>query len=192
VAAIGLLLAGVAALWGVVAQPALEWTHGRIESLQDARFDLSRARALAVSEAGLTEPNVASAERERLPLLLHGNAEAEALAEMQSIVERIARAEGLAIESMQVAPPVSQGATRAVAVEIRAQAPERAVARALAALERSRPMLRVERMQLRSEMQAMTSAGVAVAPRVVVELRLAGLWIPALAAGASPSQEPGK
>lgn len=189
-AAAGLLLATIAALWGAVVRPVWEWTDGRVESLQDARFELSRARALAVSDSGLTEANVTSAELSRLPLLLHGSGEAEAVAELQSIVERIARTEGLAIESMQAGPPMPQGATRAIVLELRAQATEHNFVRALAALEQSRPMVRVERLQLRADVSAVPLAGSPAALRLAVELRLASVWIPPDAA--SVAQEPQK
>ncbi len=187
-ASAGLLVAVLAALSGGVLRPLLQWAHESTEELADARFALARAQAVAQGDKTLSAPDIEQAERELLPWLLTGASEAEAAASLQSAVDGVLRSEGLAVESAQAVPTVAGGAVSRLGFDWRGAGSEQSVVRAIAALERTRPLIRIERLTLRALEPGTTVPQQAPAARLTVELRLTGFW----AAPSLPSKPPAK
>lgn len=186
--AVGLLAATLTALSGGLVRPLLQWAHESTEELADARFALARAQVIAQADKNLSASDIEQAERELLPWLLNGASESEAAASLQSAVDGVLRGEGLIVESAQAVPTVAAGSISRLGFDWRGTGSEQAVVRAIAALERTRPLIRIERLTLRAMELGATLAQQAPAARLTVELRLTGFW----AAPRLPNMAPAK
>jgi hypothetical protein len=175
-AAVGLLAAALVAVVAGLVRPLLQWSYESAEALADARFALRRAQVTAEADKALSAADIAQAERELLPWLLDGGSEAEAAASLQSAVDGVLRNEGLIVESAQAVPTMATGAISRLALDWRGTAPEKGAMRAIAALERLRPLIRIERMALRAIEQGSGLQDQAPITRMNVELRLVGFW----------------
>lgn len=176
IVALGLLVAMLVTLAVGLVRPLLQWAHESTEDLADARFALARAQAVALADKTLSVPTIEQAERELLPWLLNGASDAEAAASLQSAVDGVLRGEGLVVESAQAVPTVAVGAISRLGFDWRGTGPEQAVVRAIAALERVRPLIRIERLTLRAMEQGAILPQPSPVTRVNVELRLVGFW----------------
>lgn len=181
-AALGLLIVVLTALSGWLVRPLLQWAHESTEELADARFSLARAHTVAQIDRTLSVPEIEQAERELLPWLLNGATETEASASLQSMVDGVLRSEGLMVESAQAVPTAAAGAISSIRFDWRGTGSEPAVMRALAALERNRPLVRIERLVLRSNDAGMTGPQQAPLVRMNVEMRLTGFWVETISA----------
>ena len=174
--AVGLLATALAAVFGGLARPLLQWAHESTEELADARFALARAQVVDQADKTLSAREIEQAERELLSWLLTGASESEAAASLQSAVDGVLRSEGLMVESAQAVPTVAAGAISRVGFDWRGTGSEQSVVRAIAALERTRPLIKIERLTLRATEPGAALPQQAPATRLTLELRLTGLW----------------
>jgi len=115
--------------------------------------------------------------------LAPGATEAEATLAIQSLVGRTLTGEGMSVEAMRVESAQDLAGLRVLAIVWRGTADEPALAQALAQLESARPVLRIDRIALRT---IGTEQGVS---RLSADIRVGALWAapPAAPGDAGPS-----
>lgn len=168
--AIGLVVVVGASAWAWIYQPVLRWVASQLETLADARFDLERLRATSQSLAGVS-PDAVQAEEARLrALLLPGESDAEATLALQSAVGRLLSAPGIAVEGMRAEGVQELAGVKVVSVSWRGVAEEQALTQALAQIEQANPILKIDRVILRS------AGGDRTASRVSADIRVSAFW----------------
>jgi len=187
-AAIGLLLVAVAAIAGWLVRPLFRWAQDSTERLADAQFELARARIAARANKSVSATQIEAIEREVNAWLVAGAGEADAAARFQSTIDAVLSGEGLIVESVRVAPTVSAGVIHHLAMDWRGTGSEQSVVRAIATLERARPLIRIEKMGLRALEHGDSSQRPTAGTRLSVDLRLVAFW----AAPAAPTAPPPK
>jgi hypothetical protein len=182
-AVLGLLALAAASL---IYRPALRWSASSLERLADARFDLARLQAATRTLASVSPAAIEADEARLRELLAPGATEAEATLAIQSMVGRALSGPGLSVEAMRAEAVQDLGGPRLLAIVWRGTADEPSLAQALAGLESARPVLRIDRLVLRT---IGTEQGVA---RLSAEIRVGALWAAPLSAapgGNDPSTD---
>lgn len=173
--AIGLLFFAVALLCSVFLLPLLRWSSSSVERLHDVRFELTRANQILAASKTVSAQKIAEMEQLVSTQLVPGNTEAEATTQLQSLVDRLLKEQGLALQSIQAASPRPAGALTRLALDLRANATEQKVIHFVAAIEQSMPLLRIERFVLRGG-NASVSESTNADSQVLVEATITAYW----------------
>jgi hypothetical protein len=181
--ALALLVVLVFGAASLIHGPALRWSAASLERRADARFDLERLRAATRTLESLSPATIEADEARLREWLAPGATEAEATLAIQSLVGRTLTGEGMSVEAMRVESAQDLAGLRVLAIVWRGTADEPALAQALAQLESARPVLRIDRIALRT---IGTEQGVS---RLSADIRVGALWAapPAAPGDAGPS-----
>lgn len=150
IVAVGLLVLGLAAVGAFVIAPIVSWALDSIEQRDDARFALARATAAARAGTHVNAGALAAARGSVAAALLPGATEAEAGASLQGVLSPLVRAEGIALEALQMNPAAASPPLTKISVELRANGREGEIEKLLAAIEQTPAWIRVERLTLRA------------------------------------------
>lgn len=146
-AAVGIAAALVLFLVTTVVLPAWNRLFEAAAALQDARFELTRARAL-LAGAGRYDRQLVDAKLSDLHALSLGDDEAGATARLEQHVRQLLAAPGVTIGKLEALPPVQRERATDIRVHVVASGPERAWLPVLAALERTAPLLSAEAFRI--------------------------------------------
>ncbi len=184
--AAGLLICLVAALWSFALSPLWRGFVSSMEGLKDAQFELSRSNLALAASKNVSEETIAEIEQAVVAQLTPGNNESEAVTHIQFLTDKLLKEHGLTLESIQATNPLPSGVLTRVNIEIRANGTEQKMIRFLAAVESTKPLLRVERLALRG-MDAQI-ADKTMPERVTLEATLSAYWRPSLQGVAAQGQ----
>jgi general secretion pathway protein M len=149
--AIGMTLAGMLILWFVIAAPIIGWYQARAAELAQQQQIAARMTALgqeipalrrAVQAAGLQD---ASAQ-----LLLPGNSDAVAGANLQTALQTLASNAGTSLDSSELVPAQSIGALRQIGMQVSVTAPWPVLIALLQAIGTAHPRMIVNALSLDS------------------------------------------
>jgi general secretion pathway protein M len=149
--AIGMTLAGILILWFAIAAPIIGWYQTRAAELAQEQKIAARMTALgqeipalrkAVQAAGLQD---ASAQ-----LLLPGNNDAVAGANLQSALQTLASNAGTSLDSSELLPAEPTGALRRIGMQVSVTAPWPVLIALLQAIGTARPRMIVNALSLDS------------------------------------------
>lgn len=173
--AIGLLVYVVFACWRLVVVPVWQWSASSMEAMMDARFELQRAKqALSIANA-IPESAVVEAEQTISAMLVQAGNEADAATQLQMAADALLKRHGLKLDGIQSTSAEQATALSRVSIEIRGRGSEERIVGFLEGVERAQPLLRVERLILRSS--DLTVPGVPdVSPRIGFEVTLTAYW----------------
>jgi hypothetical protein len=175
--AVSLLVVALAAIWGGLVRPLLQWTDDCVERLAEARFSLARMRNVAQADKALSASTVARSESEVMPWLLSGSNESDAAARLQAAVDGMLRSQSMTVEATQGVPPAALGSVTRLGIDVRMTGDEVSAIRSIASLERARPLLKIERITVRTLETGVPNPQQPVTSRVAVEMRVAGYWL---------------
>lgn len=182
--AVGLLVCLVVLFWSACLVPLWRWSVTSMEALKDARFELVRSsRALEASQDVSAETN-AEIEQAVGVQLITGDNEANAVNQFQFLTDTMLKEQDLTLERIQATTSSPSGPLTRLGLEIRANGPEQKIMRFLASIEKSAPLIHVERLTLRAADAPMID-GKWTATRVSLEATLAAYWRPLASAEAT-------
>lgn len=168
--ALGLMIVTLLSAWNLILRPLFSATREAVEQLDNVRFELHRLGLLA-ADAAQSDPDTAHVEIDTLRAELfsvQGSSDSDAL--FMSAVDQLIRGAGVRLLQLKALPPTRAGSLARYGVDISATASEADFVQLLAAIERHRPLLVVDRLTL----VAQGSLGANEAPELSVELRLSG------------------
>lgn len=179
VLALGLLvaLALIFLFWMVL--PTFQWAAAAMDDLADVRFALARATRAALTEATDLAAQAESVHRELSSQMVAGPRETDAAGAFQAHVSQVLAAQGLIVETTAARVLPGQGPFRKLSLDWRGTGTEAALVAAIAAVESSRLLMRVERI-VAQRRQPLADDG-----PLVVDLRIVAYWPVAAEAPAS-------
>ena len=167
--AIGMTLAGILILWLAIAAPIIGWYQTRAAELAQDQKIAARMTALgqeipalrkAVQAAGLQD---ASAQ-----LLLPGNSDAVAGANLQSALQTLASDAGTSLDSSELVPAEPTGALRRIGMQVSVTAPWPVLIALLQAIGTARPRMIVNALSLDSSADTGSGEDPAIAANFTV------------------------
>lgn len=180
-AALGVLVALAALTWGALIHPAASWVSERVEGLAEARFERRRATQAVSQLAAATPAQVALAYARLQPFVVPAQASAQAGMALQQALAALARKVGVAGADFSGAPATVrdiQGAKHVV-VQLRVADTQARVIDLLFAIERARPLMRIERMSLEQTGAAVMRGAPATATELAAVVVVSAVWIAA-------------
>lgn len=171
----GLLFATMFLGWIVLVAPIFAATGDAVERMHDARFELTRARAVVLERAKVSESAVLAEEQAVRQFLQEGNSLSDAIGFLQSNLDRLTRDSGLELDSMSAEPLVAKEPLAKAAVVLKARGSESAVLKMLAAVESQPAVMVIDRLVASVNEQGHQD-NVTVAPVLTIELHIAGYW----------------
>ena len=148
-AALGLLLGVLWGLWMVLAAPLLGIYQDRANDLAEQRVLEAHMASLAASLPKLRAQAAVSPERHpSVSFQLAGSTDALAAANLQSLVGKIAQADGIAISSIDTVTPANTAWGRKIGVSIRISGSYRAIVSFVARLLLSQPKMVIDDLEI--------------------------------------------
>jgi general secretion pathway protein M len=147
--AVGMTLAGIALLWFLIAAPIIGWYQTRADNLAQAQTVAARLIALeqqipalrrAVGAAGLQDAGAL--------LLLPGDSDAVAGANLQSALQTLAANAGTSLDSSELLPAQQTGALRRIGMQVSVTASYPVVIALLQAIATAQPRMIVNSLSL--------------------------------------------
>jgi general secretion pathway protein M len=169
--ALAITLAGAVLLWLAIAAPIIGWYQARAASLAQAQQIAARMTALgrqipdlrrAVREAGLQNSSA--------QLLLPGNSDAVAGANLQSALQTLAATAGTSLDSSELLPAQPTGALRRIGMQVSLTADWPVLIALLQAIGTARPRMIVTTLSLNNT----TIAGSGQAPSIAASFTVIG------------------
>ena len=153
--AVLLLLVVLGGIYLVVALPILDLYAGRAAVLENRRMLVPRLKAAAEELPGLrarvAELRATAGARK---VTLEGSSDAIASANLQSRLEELATAAGVAISSTEGLPAEARGLYRRIGLRIAISGAYESIVKLLAAIETSTPPLVLDNLQIHGTLQA--------------------------------------
>jgi glycine cleavage system regulatory protein len=175
IVALGLLIILIALVWGGCIIPLRQWSSLSVETLRDAEFELARVTQAVSESKSISVETVAVLEQLVGTHVVAGGNEAEAITQAQSMLDRLLKDQGVALEAIQTSNSQNPGALKKISFDVRARGTEPKVVKFLAELEKAVPLLQIEKLVLRGQSPAGGSQSVADA-QVAVELTVTAYW----------------
>ena len=148
--AAALTILGASLLWLGLIAPALDWFHERQENLAQQAMRLQRMRSLAASLPELRQRAAASpAQSGRVEAALGGASDAVAAANLQKMLDALARQNNLRIASTETLAAETSGAWRTISVRITLSAQWQPLVQLLRAVAAAPTAMVVDNLQLR-------------------------------------------
>lgn len=151
--AVLLLVLVLAAMWGAVAAPLLEW-HAERADLIERRTTLARRMARLAADLPRLEQQVAGMQAAGVQVgpqqiaLLEGRSDAVAGAALQQRLQDMAAKVGARLSSVEALPPQQMGVYRQVGVRVEVNAPWGALVALIEAAEEGSPQMLVDDLQV--------------------------------------------
>ena len=151
--AVLLLLVVLAAVWGAVAAPLLDW-HAERADLIERRTTLARRMARLAADLPRLEQQAAGGPgmgAQAVPqqiALLDGRSDAVAGAALQQQIQDMAAKAGVRLSSIEALPPQQMGVYRQVGVRVEVNAPWGALVALIEAVEEGSPQMLVDDLQV--------------------------------------------
>jgi general secretion pathway protein M len=139
--AAALALAALAALWLGAVAPAWGWFGARQEQLAAARLELAHLIMLRTSLPDLRRAVAGSAAPAAAAMLLAGDSDAIAAANLQSAVQGLATTSGLSLDSVAMVPEEPVGALRKIGVAVSLTTTWPALVALLGAIDTAQPRM---------------------------------------------------
>lgn len=148
--ALGLLVAAVALVLGLVAAPVV-WLHQRYDAAIE-RYGSRHAREIGISQTRATWESAIETTRQANPARFYLKANSPTLAgsELQERIQKAFEAAGGRIASVQVLPPKEEGELRRISVQVSGNANIAAIQKLLVSLEGGEPMIFVDTLNVRA------------------------------------------
>jgi general secretion pathway protein M len=148
--ALALTFVMLTALWMGMITPLLTWYADRAETLEHRRTVLRHMTQLAETLPALQREQEAQAGERALQIsVLDGPTDALAGAQLQDLVEGLAKEAGASLTSVETLPAEQRGAYWRIALRIALVAPWERLVSLLAAIEQATPRMLVDQVQLR-------------------------------------------
>lgn len=177
--AVGLLLALLIVLVMLVVVPALQWFHQARDSVADSHFRLERLQAAAMQRPQLrAEVRALEAALDRQDLTQREPSESLATAALQQRVSALIDDQGGNAQSTRVRSAVEEDGLQRIGLRIEMEARTEALAGILAGLERARPLLFLERINVRAQRERDRQRRYAYRGLTEVTLEIAAYWRP--------------
>lgn len=179
-AALGVLVALAALTWGALINPATSWVADRVEGLAEARFERQRATQAVSKLAAVTPAQVALAHAQLQSFVVPAPAPTQAGVALQQALAALARKAGVAANFSGAPATVRdiQGAKHVV-VQLRVADTQARVIDLLFAIERARPMMRIERVSLEQSGAAAMPGAPETAAGLAAVVVVSAVWIAA-------------
>lgn len=169
------MLLGVifAVVWAVL--EANRRLHAHYDNAISERLDqMARYNRIAASRGDYERAIQAIKKRDAAKYYLKSSAPALAAADIQQVVQTLAEADGLNLESMQIAPHKDQDGRRKVTVNLRMRGKLAGVRHLLYALETTQPYLFVDNLNLQATVRNNYVPVPDQAPDVLLQFDLSG------------------
>lgn len=177
--AVSLLATLIVLAWGWGIAPLRKWSLATVEELQEARFEAARLAQAAEAAQHVSEARIGELENLVASYTVSGLGEAEAMTFAQASIDNLMKENRLVLESIQSIPPVTVGTMRRMGFSVRARGAESRVVDFLAALEKAKPIFKLENLTLRAAVPG--GSGNAAAPTIFVEATVFAYWHPPVA-----------
>jgi general secretion pathway protein M len=153
--ALALLFVGLAVLWFGAIMPAISWYAGRAEQLAVDQRDIAHIKALRRDLPSLRAAAAASAAQATDDaVLLTGDSDAIAGANLQAEVQTLATQTGISLDSVADLPAEQTGGLRQISVDVGVTAAWPALITLLSAIETASPRMIVDDLSITGLPQA--------------------------------------
>jgi len=153
--ALALLFVGLAVLWFGAIMPAVSWYAGRAEQLAVDQRDIAHIKALRRDLPSLRAAAAASAAQATDDaVLLTGDSDAIAGANLQAEVQTLATQTGISLDSVADLPAEQTGGLRQISVDVGVTAAWPALITLLSAIETASPRMIVDDLSITGLPQA--------------------------------------
>lgn len=154
-AAIAITLVAVALLWLAAISPMIGWYEARQASLAEQRAFATHMAVLSAELPALRRQIAAAASQTSGDgVLLSGDSDAIAGANLQSAVQDLASSVGTSLDSAAMLPAQQVGALRRIAMQVSVTATWSVLVALLAAIETAHPRMIVDGLSVTSSAQA--------------------------------------
>jgi general secretion pathway protein M len=155
VLAVAMLIAALGLVWLAAASPLLDWYCTRAAQLAQQQELAAHMAALGQEIPALREAVAkAGLQSSGAQVLLAGNTDAIAGANLQSALQNLASEAGTSLDSSALLPVQQEGGLRRIGMQVSLTAPWPALIALLEAIETARPCMAVDGMSLNSSTQA--------------------------------------
>lgn len=179
IVAVGLLLALLLVVLMLVVVPTFQWFYQARESVADTHFRLERLQSAAAQLPQLREEvRALEAALDRQDLTQREASESLASAALQQRVSAIIEDQGGNAQSTRVRSAVEEDGLQRIGLRIELEAETAALAGILVALESARPLLFVDRVNVRAQRQRDRGRQYAYQGRTEVTLEVSAYWRP--------------
>jgi len=178
-AAIGVLLALLAAGYGLFVHPMAVAYPAAMAELEDTRERLARFRRIAAASGPLKERlDQVRAEQAQSGAFVGGETEGLASASLQERLDRSVRQAGGSVRSVRSLSPEREDGMVRLRLQVQVNADVHALKRLLYELETSRPLLFVESLEVRAQLsRSEDRESLVVTPEFLVDLAVTGYRI---------------
>jgi general secretion pathway protein M len=153
--ALAVLFVGLAVLWFGAIMPAVSWYAGRAEQLAVDQRDIAHVKALRRDLPSLRAAAAASAAQATDDaVLLTGDSDAIAGANLQAEVQTLATQTGISLDSVADLPAEQTGGLRQISVDVGVTAAWPALITLLSAIETASPRMIVDDLSITGLPQA--------------------------------------
>jgi len=146
--ALALLAIAIAAVWLGAVSPALTWFENRQVLLAARQMEIAHSEMLRASLPALRAEVAGSAGLNRPQILLAGDSDAIAGANLQSALTDLASQAGISLDSAEMAAVEPIGALRQVDVDVSVTATLPALAEFLNAIDTAQPRMIVDNLNI--------------------------------------------
>ncbi len=147
--ALAMGLASLLLLWAALLAPLWGWYQQRADELAQQRALAARMQALAREIPALRSAVAAQGpDQGSATLLLEGNSDAIAGANLQSVLQDLATQSGTSLDSAALAPVQAQGPLRKIGMQVSLTASWPALINFLSAIETANPRMVVDGLSL--------------------------------------------
>ncbi len=143
-----------------------------VEQLYDARFDLVQAKQREAASRGVLATEVEVEEKSLAPVLMWVGAASIGEARLQEIVNQTFVETQFNLEQMRSAPVTQLGGLTRVSLDVTGSGSEASFYTLLTQIERSEPVIVIERLVVRSADSTQTGQDNPAGPLLSVEMRL--------------------
>lgn len=151
--AIGLALLALALLWLGAVAPALDWYGARQQQLALARQEVAHMAMLRQSLPLLRRAVAGSARAVDAQILLPGDSDAIAGANLQSALQNLASQSGISLDSAAMAAATPVGALRRIGVDVSVTATWPALIAFLTAIDTAQPRMIADNVSVTASAQ---------------------------------------
>ncbi len=143
-----------------------------VEQLYDARFDLVQAKQREAASRGVLATEVEVEEKSLAPVLMWVGAASIGEARLQEIVNQTFVETQFNLDQMRSAPVAQLGSLTRVSLDVTGSGSEASFYTLLTQIERSEPIIVIERLVVRSADSTQTGQDNPAGPLLSVEMRL--------------------